>query len=98
MEMYLQGVSMRKVSKITEELCGTSFSAAIVSELNSRLDGALAKFASLRLEEESPYVILDARYEKVRVDGTVQSQAVLVALGVNWDGRREALSVELANH
>jgi len=42
-------------------------------------------------------VILDARYEKVRVDGTVQSQAVLVALGVNWDGRREVLSVELAN-
>jgi len=42
-------------------------------------------------------VILDARHEKVRVDGTVQSQAVLVALGVNWDGRREVLSVELAN-
>jgi len=50
MEMYLQGVSTRKVSKITEELCGTSFSAATVSELNSRLDGALSKFAARRLE------------------------------------------------
>ncbi len=97
MEMYVQGVSTRKVSRITEELCGVGFSAATVSSLASRLDGELEKFARRRLEEEYPYLILDARYEKVRIDGTVQSQAVLVALGVNWDGRREVLAVELAD-
>jgi len=97
MEMYLQGVSTRKVSRITEELCGCSFSAGTVSGLNQRLDENLEKFASRRLEEACPYLILDARYEKVRVDGIVRSQAVLVALGINWDGRREVLAVELAN-
>lgn len=97
MEMYIQGVSTRKVSRITEELCGVGYSASTVSELASRLDGALAKFAGRRLEAEYPYILLDARYEKVRVDGCVQSQAVLVALGIGWDGRREVLGVELAS-
>lgn len=97
MEMYLQGVSTRKVSKITEELCGTSFSASTVSSLSAQLDESLEKFATRRLVDAYPYLILDARYEKVRINGTVQSQAVMVALGVNWDGRREVLAVELAN-
>ena len=97
MEMYVQGVSTRKVSRITEELCGVGFSAATVSSLTSALDGKLEKFARRRLEEEYPYLILDARYEKVRIDGTVQSQAVLIALGVGWDGRCEVLAVELAD-
>lgn len=97
MEMYLQGVSTRKVSKITEELCGTSFSASTVSGLCSQMDESLKKFASRHLEEEHPYLILDARYEKVRIGGIVQPQAVMIALGVNWDGRREVLAVELAN-
>lgn len=97
MEMYIQGVSTRKVSKITEELCGTTFSASVVSSLTANLDEALERFASRRLEDAYPYLILDARYEKVRIDGTVQSQAVLVALGVSWDGRREVLAVDLAN-
>ncbi|MBO7535088.1 MAG: IS256 family transposase, partial [Victivallales bacterium] len=97
MEMYVQGVSTRKVARITEELCGVGFSAATVSSLTSALDVKLEKFARRRLEEEYPYLILDARYEKVRIDGTVQSQAVLIALGVGWDGRREVLAVELAD-
>lgn len=97
MEMYVQGVSTRKVARITEELCGTSYSASTISELTKRLDADLETFAGRRLEqEEYPYLILDARYEKVRMDGTVQSQAVLVALGINMDGRREVLAVELA--
>ena len=96
MEMYVQGVSTRKVARVTEELCGVGFSAATVSTLTARLDGELRKFAGRHLEEDYPYLILDARYEKVRIDGTVRSQAVLVALGVNWDGRREVLGVELA--
>ena len=57
----------------------------------------MEKFATRRLEEEYPYLILDARYEKVRDDGVIRSRAVLVAIGVNWDGRRCVLAVELAN-
>ena len=61
MEVYVQGVSTRKVSRITEELCGVGFSAATVSSLAAALDGRLEKFARRRLEEEYPYLILDAR-------------------------------------
>jgi putative transposase len=96
-EMYVQGVSTRKVTEITEALCGQSFSASTISRINKTLDAELAAFASRPLEEEYPYLILDARYEKVREDGVVRSQAVLVALGVNWDGRRCVLAVEMAN-
>jgi len=62
-EMYVQGVSTRKVKAITEELCGHSFSASAISAINKRLDESLAQFASRRLEEPFPYLILDARYE-----------------------------------
>lgn len=96
-EMYVQGVSTRKVTQITEALCGQSFSASTISRINKTLDGELAAFANRPLEEEYPYLILDARYEKVREDGVVRHQAVLVALGVNCDGRRCVLAVEIAN-
>src|SRR3984893_16452451 len=84
-EMYVQGVSTRKVKAITEELCGQEFGASSISAM------------CRRLEEEYPYVILDARYEKVRQDGIIGSRAVLVAIGVDWEGRRQILGVELAN-
>jgi len=96
-EMYVQGVSTRKVKAITEELCGHRFSAATISTINKGLDETLTKFARRRLTEDYPYLILDARYEKVREDGVIQSQAVLVALGINWEGHRQVLGVELAN-
>jgi len=96
-EMYVQGVSTRKVKAITEELCGHEFSAATVSRMNQSLDTELEKFAQRRLEEPYPYVILDARYEKVREDGVIRSQGVLIAVGVDWEGRRNVLAVELAN-
>ena len=96
-EMYVQGVSTRKVKAITEELCGHSFSASAISDINARLDEQLERFATSRLEEEYPYLVLDARYERVRQDGMIQTQAVLIALGINWDGRRCVLAVELAN-
>jgi putative transposase len=96
-EMYIQGVSTRKVKEITEQLCGHEFSAATVSRINQGLDEELAKFANRRLEEEYPYLILDARYEKVREDGVIRSQAVQVAIGINREGRRCVLAVELAN-
>src|SRR5436190_3231718 len=96
MEMYLQGVSTRKVKAITEELCGHEFSSATISRMVQTLDEELQKFASRKLDEPYPYLILDARYEKVREDGAVRSQAVLVAIGINWEGRRSVLAVELA--
>jgi len=96
-EMYIQGVSTRKVKAITEELCGHSFSASAISAINKGLDEALTKFARRKLNEDYPYLILDARYEKVREDGVIQSQAVLVAIGINWEGKRQILGVELAN-
>lgn len=96
-EMYVQGVSTRKVKAISEELCGHEFSASTVSELNKRLDGELERFASRRLEEEYPYVVLDARYEKVREAGVVRNRAVLVAIGIDWQGRRRVIGVDLAN-
>ena len=96
-EMYVQGVSTRKVKAVTEELCGHAFSASTISQINKGLDAALARFAGRPLEEDYPYLILDARYEKVRDDGIIQSQAVLLAIGINWEGQRQILGVELAN-
>ncbi len=96
-EMYLQGVSTRKVKAISEELCGQEFSASTISALNKKLDGELQRFARRRLESEYPYLILDARYEKVREDGVVRSRAVQVAIGIDWEVRRQVLGVELAN-
>jgi putative transposase len=96
-EMYVHGVSTRKVKAITEELCGHAFSASAISAVNKRLDESLAAFAARPLAEPFPYLILDARYEKVREAGVVNSQAVLIAIGIDWDGRRQILAVELAN-
>ena len=96
-EMYVQGVSTRKVKAITEELCGHSFSASSISAINKKLDESLAQFAARRLGEAFPYLILDARYEKARESGVIASQAVPIAIGIDWDGRRQVLGVELAN-
>ena len=96
-EMYVQGVSTRKVKAITEELCGHEVSASTISRLNVKLDEELERFAKRRLSEAYPYLILDARYEKVREDGVITSQAVMIAIGVDWEGRRNVLAVELAN-
>ena len=96
-EMYIQGVSTRKVKAITEELCGHEFSASSISNINISLDRQLKAFAERTLDEPYPYLILDARYEKVRVEGIVKSQAVLIALGIDWQGKRRVLGVELAN-
>ena len=96
-EMYVQGVSTRKVKAITAELCGHAFSASSISAINKRLDESLDAFARRPLAEPFPDLILDARYEKVREGGVVMSQAVLTAIGIDWDGRRQILAVEMAN-
>jgi len=95
-EMYVQGVSTRKVKEVTEQLCGHEFSSSTISRMTEKLDGDLEKFANRRLEQEYPYLILDARYEKVRENGVVGSRAVQVAIGIDWEGRRSVLAVELA--
>jgi len=96
-EMYVQGVSTRKVKAITEELCGHAFSASAISRINQTLDEQLEQFSQRKLEEDYQYLILDARYERVRVNGTIDPQAVLIAIGINNEGRRCVLAVELAN-
>jgi len=96
-EMYVQGVSTRKVKAVTEALCGHSFSASAISAVNKSLDEALHRFADRRLDEPFPYLIVDARYEKVREGGIIASQAVLIAVAVDGEGRRQVLAVELAN-
>lgn len=96
-EMYVQGVSTRKVTEVAEALCGQSFSASAISRMVAKLDEELKRFAERPLEEEYPYLVLDARYERVREEGVIRKQAVLIAIGVNWEGRRCVLAVELAN-
>jgi len=96
-EMYVQGVSTRKVKVVTEQLCGHSFSASCISSIVKNLDGQLKCFAQRELEEPFPYLIVDARYEKVRENGAIRSRAVLIAIGIDWDGRRQVLGVDLAN-
>jgi putative transposase len=94
-EMYLQGVSTRKVEAITEKLCGFSISSSQVSRLTSELDGQLHQWRE-RLLGKYSYVFLDARYEKVRHEGCVQDLAVLWAIGINEKGDREVLGVSVS--
>jgi transposase-like protein len=98
-EMYVQGVSTRKVKAITEELCGVSIPSSAVSQAASHLDIELAKWRERPLGEY-PFLFLDAYYEQVREDGHVCDLAVLSAVGVNLAGKREILgvSVSLSEH
>jgi putative transposase len=98
MEMYVQGVSTRKVKEVTEELCGISFSKSLLSSVAGSLDQELKVWRSRRLEAASyHYLFVDARYEKVRVDSRVVSQGVLIVSGVREDGFREILAVEVSD-
>lgn len=96
-QMYVQGVSTRKVAAITEELCGHEFSASSISAITARLDEQLEEFGHRALAEAFPYVVVDARYERVREGGVIVSRAILIALGIDWEGRRQVLAVEYAN-
>ena len=97
MEMYLQGVSTRKVGEITEKLCGRSFSSQQVSKLTSELDEKLRLWRERPICGDYPYLLVDARYDKVREGGHVTSMGVLVCMGVDSEGKRTILSVEVAN-
>ena len=89
-EMYVQGVSTRKVAKITEQLCGFEVTSNQVSRAAKELDDVLEQWRTRPLGA-FPYVYLDARYEKVRHNGSVIDVAVLVAIGVAETGKRQIL-------
>ena len=91
-EMYFQGVSTRNVQKVLEEMCGLEVSSMTVSRVALELDEKLSSFRSRRLDHTAwEYLMIDARYEKVRVEGKVVSQAVLTVVGFTASGRREIL-------
>lgn len=97
-EMYYQGVSTRRVATIMEELGGFEVSSTTVSRVAAELDDQLEQIRSRRLDDRPmPYLMIDARYEKVRVDRHVVSQAILVTAGINGEGVREILDWRVAN-
>jgi len=97
-QMYVQGVSTRKVSVILEQLAGTlEISSTQVSRAAAQLDAQLDTWRNRSLDDVAyPYLIIDARYEKVRRDGVVLDCAVLVAIGIDQDGKRAILGVSTA--
>ena len=97
-EMYFQGVSTRNVCTVLEEMCGLEISSATVSRVAAELDEKLSAFRERRIDHTKwEYLMLDARYEKVRVGGKVVSQAVLVTVGFSVEGRREVLDWRVAD-
>jgi transposase-like protein len=95
-ESYLQGVSTRKMKKITEKLCGVEFSKDQVSRMAQELDETLEAWRTRQLESTYPYLVVDASYEYIREDGQVISEGVLTVKGINQEGYREILSVAVA--
>jgi transposase-like protein len=95
-EMYISGVSTRKVSGIVEKLCGHEVSSSTVSRLTEQLDHELEQWRQRPLGE-TPYLVLDARYEHVRQGGQVVSVALLTAIGVTPDGHRSVLAVSVSD-
>lgn len=98
-EMYVQGVSTRKVKAITEQLCGIEVSSMQVSRAAMQLDEVLQQWRERPLGE-TRYLFLDARYEKVRESGQIRDAAVLIASGITPEGERQVLgvSVSLSEH
>jgi transposase-like protein len=96
-ECYIQGVSTRKVAAICEELFGEGLSHETISRYAQRLDEEIEPWRTRSLAGRYPYLMLDARYEKARVEGRIVDVAVLVALGVSEDGHREVLAVDVAH-
>lgn len=90
-EMVVNGVSTRKVSKVMETLCDTSFSKSTVSEICKKLDQEVEAFRSRPLTGSYPFVTIDATYFKVREKGRIVSKAFMVAIGTNENGRQEIL-------
>jgi transposase-like protein len=94
-EMYVQGVSTRRVAAITEQLCGTAVTSMQVSRASEKLDEVLEAWRNRPLGE-IVYLYLDARYEKVRMDGQIRDAAILIASGVGRDGKRRILGASVS--
>ena len=94
-EMVVQGVSTRKVANVVEELCGTSYSKSTVSELCKRLDEGIEQFKNRELTSPYPFVITDAKYFKVRENHSIVSKALMVAMGITAEGRREIIGFDV---
>lgn len=94
-EMVIAGVSTRKVAKVVETLCGTSYSKSMVSEVCKDLDGIVNEFRNRPLTNTYPFVLIDATYFKVRDDHRIVSKAFMVAYATNTDGRREVIGFDL---
>ena len=90
-EMVVSGISTRKISRVTELLCGKSFSKSTVSELCARISEDIERFRERVLQDEYPFLVVDATYFKARVDHRITARAFMVAMGVRADGRREVL-------
>jgi len=97
MEMVINGVSTRNVTKVTEELCGTSFSKSTISLLCKRLDPVVEEFRNRPLNKHYPFVIVDALYTKSREEKRVRSIGVLIAKAVSEDGKREIIGFTVAD-
>ena len=97
MEMVVQGVSTRKVSAITEELCGASFSKSTVSALCAGLDARVRAFNERCLDAIYPFLLVDALFIKSRDDDRVVSRAALIVSGIRHDGIREILGVRIGD-
>ena len=97
MEMVVNGVSTRKVSAITEELCGASFTKSTVSALCAGLEPRVRAFNERRLDGEYPFVLVDALFIKSRQEDRVVSRAVLTVSGIRSDGFREILGVRIGD-
>lgn len=95
MEMVVQGVSTRNVQKVTEELCGESFSKSTVSEMCRELDIPVKQFKERLLPEKYPFIIVDAMYVKVRENHRIQSKALFVAIGINNTGHKEIIGFDI---
>ncbi len=95
-EMYVKGVSTRRVSDIVEILCGTEVSSSQVSRLAKELDEEITSWKAQPVGQIQ-YLVLDATYESVRVGSHVVKQALLVAIGVDYSGNRHILDAEVAN-
>lgn len=95
MEMVIQGVSTRKVSKLTEQLCGQSFSKSTVSNLCKELDDQVQAFKNRPLDNNYPFVMADAMYIKIRENHRVRSKGLFVALGINEEGYKEIIGFEV---
>jgi putative transposase len=96
-EMYFSGVSTRKVAGIMEELCGYNLSKSYVSQVTEGMDAGLKEWRERPLNGNYPYLILDARYEKVRENGRVVSKAFVVAIGISEEGVRDVVGCWMVN-